>query len=37
MPIHHSKQFFRNLAWPLSELQPFGGFHFIRTNVAKVL
>lgn len=37
MPIHHSKQFFRNLACPLSELQPFGGFHFIPTNVAKPL
>lgn len=24
MPIHHSKQFFRNLACPLSELQPLG-------------
>ncbi len=41
MPIHHSKQFFRNLACPLSELQPLGGSFFfvvaakISSNIRK--
>lgn len=29
MPIHHSKQFFRNLSCPLSELQPLGVHFFV--------